>query len=188
MPDPIRPATTRVVCFGELLLRLAAPEGRLLQHTAKLDLCVGGAEANVAVSLACLGHAAAMVSVVPDNVLGSAAVDALRMHGVDVSNIARAPGRMGLYFLTPGAVLRPSEIVYDRAGSSFADTDPDTYDWQALLRDADWLHVSGISPAVGDGPARAVRANSACGWRSTATTAPRCGRRAAMTAPRPCAR
>lgn len=158
MPDPIRQATTRVVCFGELLLRLSAPEGRLLQHAAALDLCVGGAEANVAVSLACLGHDAAMVSRVPDNALGSAAVDALRSHGVDVADVARAPGRMGLYFLTPGAVLRPSDIVYDRAGSSFAVTDPDTYDWEALLRGADWLHVSGISPAVGDGPARALLA------------------------------
>lgn len=153
MPEPRR---ARIVCFGELLLRLSAPQGRLLQHAAALDLCVGGAEANVAVSLASLGHDAAMVGTVPDNALGQAAVDALRMHGVDVAGVARAAGRMGLYFLTPGAVLRPSEIVYDRAGSAFAEADPDAYDWSALLRGADWLHVSGISPAVGAGPARAV--------------------------------
>jgi 2-dehydro-3-deoxygluconokinase len=156
MLDPNRTTRARVVCFGELLLRLSAPEGRLLQHAAALDLCVGGAEANVAVSLASLGHEAAMVSRVPDNALGQAAVDALRMHGVDVASVARADGRMGLYFLTPGAVLRPSEIVYDRAGSAFAHATPGSYDWNALLRGADWLHVSGISPAVGDGPARAV--------------------------------
>lgn len=158
MLDPNRSTRPRVVCFGELLLRLSAPEGRLLQHAAALDLCVGGAEANVAVSLASLGHDAAMVSRVPDNALGQAAVDALRMHGVDVAGVARTDGRMGLYFLTPGAVLRPSEIVYDRAGSAFADAAPDSYDWHALLRGANWLHVSGISPAVGDGPARAVLA------------------------------
>lgn len=156
MPNPPTPSRARIVCFGELLLRLSAPQGRLLQHAAALDLCVGGAEANVAVSLACLGHDAAMVSVVPGNALGQAAVDALRMHGVDVAGVACAPGRMGLYFLTPGAVLRPSEIVYDRAGSAFAECAPERYDWPALLRGADWLHVSGISPAVGAGPARAV--------------------------------
>ena len=156
MSDPIQAAGKRIVCFGELLLRLAAPQGRLLQHAPALDLCVGGAEANVAVSLACLGHDTAIVSVVPDNPLGQAAVDALRMHGVDTSNVARGSGRMGLYFLTPGAVLRPSEIVYDRAGSAFADADPERYDWRALLRGAGWLHVSGILPAVGQGPARAV--------------------------------
>jgi len=158
MPASTHRVRARIVCFGELLLRLSAPEGRLLQHAAALDLCVGGAEANVAVSLSCLGHDAAMVSVAPDNALGQAAIDALRMHGVDTRGVARAAGRMGLYFLTPGAVLRPSEIVYDRAASAFAQAEPDSYDWPALLRGVDWLHVSGISPALGEGPAQAALA------------------------------
>ncbi|WP_020655895.1 sugar kinase [Massilia niastensis] len=146
----------RIVCFGELLLRLSAPEGRMLQQSPALNLCTGGAEANVAVSLACLGHRSAMVSVLPDNALGQVAVDALRTHGVDVSGVQRRDGRMGLYFLTPGAVVRPSDIVYDRAGSAFADADPACYDWEALLDGASWLHVSGISPAVGERPGQAV--------------------------------
>jgi len=148
----------RIVCFGEILLRLAAPPGRMLLQTPALDACTGGAEANVAVSLALLGHRAAMVSVLPDNSLGRAALDSLRAHGVDTSGIRLRPGRMGLYFITPGAAAHSSEIIYDRAGSAYALADPGLYDWPALLDGAGWLHVSGIAPAVGDGPAQAVLA------------------------------
>jgi len=148
----------RIVCFGEILLRLAAPPGRTLLQTPALDAGTSGAEANVAVSLALLGHRAAMVSVLPDNPLGRAALDSLRAHGVDTSGIRLRPGRMGLYFLEPGAGARPADIIYDRAGSAYALADPDLYDWPALLDGAAWLHVSGIAPAIGDGPAHAVLA------------------------------
>ena len=146
----------RIVCFGEILLRLAAPPGRMLLQTPALDACTGGAEANVAVALALLGHRTAMVSVLPDNPLGRAALDSLHAHGVDTSGIRLHPGRMGLYFIAPGAAVRPSDVVYDRAGSAYALADPGAYDWPALLDGAAWLHVSGIAPAVGDGPAQAV--------------------------------
>jgi 2-dehydro-3-deoxygluconokinase len=148
----------RIVCFGEILLRLAAPPGRLLPQTPAFDPGTGGAEANVAVALALLGHRAAMVSVLPDNTLGRAALESLRAHGVDTSGIRLQAGRMGLYFLEPGASARPADIIYDRAGSAYALADPDLYDWPALLDGAAWLHVSGITPAVGDGPAQAVLA------------------------------
>jgi 2-dehydro-3-deoxygluconokinase len=147
---------SRVVCFGEILWRLSSPAGELLLQSPALSACIGGAEANVAVSLARFGHDAAMVSTLPRNALGLAARDGLRGHGVDTAGVALADGRMGLYFLTPGAVLRPAEIIYDRAGSAFASADPGHYDWDALLDGAAWLHVSGVSPAVGDGPARTV--------------------------------
>lgn len=149
MPD-------RIVCFGEILLRLAAPPGRAPSAAPAFDAGMDGAEAHVAVALALLGHRAAMVSVLPDNALGRAALDSLRAHGVDTSGVRLQPGRMGLYFLEPGAGARPADIIYDRAGSAYALADPDLYDWPALLDGAAWLHVSGIAPAVGDGPAQAV--------------------------------
>ena len=147
-----------IVCFGELLLRMSSPAGEMLLQSPRLDVCIGGAEANVAVSLAHFGHDVSMVSALPANALGCAARDGLRAHGVDTGGIRFAAGRMGLYFLTPGAVLRPSEIVYDRAGSVFAQSDPSAYDWPALLEGASWLHVSGVSPAVGEAAATAVLA------------------------------
>ena len=148
---------SRIVCFGEILWRLSSPGGELLLQSPSLSACIGGAEANVAVSLARLGHEVAMVSTLPRNALGLAARDGLRAHGVDTAGVTLTDGRMGLYFLTPGAVLRPSEIIYDRAHSAFALADPAHYDWPALLEGAAWLHVSGVSPAVGDGPARTVQ-------------------------------
>ncbi|MBO9711570.1 sugar kinase [Sphingomonas sp.] len=138
-----------IVFFGELLLRLSSPGRELLLQSPRLDVCVGGAEANVAVGLASLGHSVRMVSAVPDNALGRAAVSTIRGHGADVSGVQTLAGRMGLYFLAPGAGLRASEIVYDRAGSSFATAPADAFDWPALLQGASRLHLSGITPALG---------------------------------------
>jgi 2-dehydro-3-deoxygluconokinase len=139
----------RVVCFGELLLRLGAADRGLLLQTPKLDVHVGGAEANVAVSLARFGHDAAFASVVADNTLGRAAAGELRRHGVDTEAITWASGRMGLYFLTPGAGARAATVLYDRAGSAFALAPPETIPWESVLAGAAWLHLSGITPGVG---------------------------------------
>lgn len=138
----------RVVCFGELLLRLTGPGRELLLQSGRLDVCVGGAEANVAVALACLGDKAAMVSCVPDNPLGQAAIRHLRAYGVDVSTVSVAPGRMGLYFVSPASGVRPASITYDREHSAFAAAAD--YDWDQLLEGADLLHLSGVTPAVSD--------------------------------------
>ena len=147
-----------VVCFGELLLRLTAPGRELLLQNGRLDVHVGGAEANVAVGLARLGHETAMLSRIPGNALGDAATGYLRRYGVDVGGVARGDGRMGLYFLSVGAGLRPSAIVYDREGSSFALASKDDFDWDRLLDGAEWLHLSGITPALGPRSAEAALA------------------------------
>ena len=144
-----------VVCFGEVLLRLSAPPQELLLQYPRLEVAVGGAEANVAVGLARLGEPVRMVSVLADNPLGQAAAGELRRWGVDTSSIDFVTGRMGLYFLEPGAVLRASKVVYDRAGSAFAQAEPGRFDWPALLAGARWLHVSGVTPAIG-GPSAAA--------------------------------
>jgi 2-dehydro-3-deoxygluconokinase len=149
----------RIVCFGEILLRMTAPGQDLLLQRPHLDVWVGGAEGNVAVALACLGHSTAMVSAVPDNDLGEAALRFLRGNRVDVANVARTTGRMGFYFLAPGAGLRASSIIYDRQGSSFARATAADFDWPAILEGADLLHLSGITPALG--PDSAVAAEAA---------------------------
>ena len=146
----------RIVCFGELLLRLSAPGRERLLQTPQLEVHIGGAEANVAVSLARLGHASAMVSTVAANALGEAATGELRRHGVDTAGVRSAEGRMGLYFLSHGALQRPSEVLYDRADSAF--TRATDYDWDRLLVGASWLHLSGVSPALGEATAAATLA------------------------------
>jgi len=148
----------RLVFFGELLIRLTAPGNELLMQSPSLALHVGGAEANVAIGLAHLGHDCAMVSRVPANALGRGAVAAVRGAGVDCGAVSSGAGRMGLYFLSVGAGLRASEIVYDRAGSSFAATGPEDYDFDHLLAGAGLLHLSGITPALGPRSAEAALA------------------------------
>lgn len=146
----------RVLCFGELLLRLSAPGRELLFQSGQVDARVGGAEGNVAVALACLGDESAMVSRVPASPLGEAAIRHLRRYGVDVSAVERGPGRMGLYFVSPASGVRAASITYDREGSSFALAGAGDFDWPALLQGADLLHLSGITPALGEGPAKAA--------------------------------
>jgi len=161
--------SARIVCFGEVLLRLAAPGRELLLQSPRLEVHIGGAEANVGVSLARFGHEVAMLGTVADNALGHAALGELRRHGVDTRAVRLAEGRMGLYFLATGAGHRPSEVLYDRADSAFAQAPAVGYDWPALLRGAGWLHVSGVTPALGAATAAAatdaVRAAVARGVR-----------------------
>ena len=160
-------ARSGFTCFGELLLRLSAPNSELLLQSGSLAVHIGGAEANVAVSLSHFGHATRMVSVVPDNALGKACIGELRRQGVRTDAIQTGEGRMGLYFLTVGAGLRPSEVLYDRADSAFALASAEAVDWAPILADASWLHVSGITPALGRNAAsaalRAARAARARG-------------------------
>jgi len=146
------------------LLRMSAPGRELLLQHPQLAVHAGGAEANVGVSLAHLGHAVAVVSTVPANPLGEYAVGELRRHGVDTTAVRRTEGRMGLYFLTTGAVQRASEVVYDRADSAFANSSAADYDWDTLLTGADWLHLSGVSPALNPAMAQATlaAARAAC--------------------------
>jgi 2-dehydro-3-deoxygluconokinase len=150
IPSEQPPSTPRVVAFGEVLARLSPPGHELLLQSHRFDVSIGGAESNVAVSLACLGHQSAVMTAVPDNAIGRAALGELRRAGVD-TRFARlaSDGRMGLYFLTTGAGLRPSEVLYDRGGSSFTLAREQDFDWERAFSGAEWLHLSGVTPALG---------------------------------------
>lgn len=146
----------RVVCFGELMLRLSAPGYQRLFQTGSLDALFCGSEANVAVSLANYGADVRYVTSLPEGAVGDAAIRSLRTYGVDMSCVVRGTGRMGIYFLERGASQRPSRVIYDRAGSAVALANPNSYRWEAILEGADWFHVSGITPALSDSCAEAV--------------------------------
>ncbi len=156
----------KFLAFGEIMLRLSPPGRELILQTPKFDVWVAGAEANVATALARLGHDVGFVSAVPDNDLGDAAITTLRGHGIDTSGIQRRGERMGLYFVTSGAGMRATEVIYDRAHSSFAEAPADAWDWDTLLAGVDRLHLSGITPALGPVPAQAaIAAAEAAGAR-----------------------
>lgn len=147
----------RIISFGEVLLRLAAPPGELLFQQMQLEPSFCGAEANVAVALAGFGHDARLVTALPDNPLGEAARRTLRGFGVAMEAPAVAGSRLGLFYLQPGAMARAAVVTYDRAHSAFATIAPDAYDWPALLAGADWLFVGGITAALGDRALAALR-------------------------------
>ena len=146
----------KFLAFGEIMLRLSPPGRELLLQTPKLDVWLGGAEANVATALARLGQDVGFATAVPDNDLGRAAVAILRGHGVDTRTVAFSGERIGLYFVTSGAGVRATEVLYDRTGSSFAEAPAEAWDWDVLLDGVDRLHLSGVTPALGPEPAKAA--------------------------------
>ena len=158
---------TRVVTFGEIMLRLSPPDKLRFSQARSFDVIYGGGESNVAVSLAYFGLDAQYVTRLPQNDIGDACENYLRQFGVGTAHIARGGERLGIYFLEHGAVHRGSKVVYDRAGSALADIQPGMIDWEAAFAGADWFHWTGITPAISAGAAtvclEAVKAAQAHG-------------------------
>lgn len=140
----------RVVTFGELLLRLAAPGYTKLFQKDSLDATFCGGEANVAVSLANFGVDSAFVTKLPNSDIGRAAAHALDYFKVDTSKIVYGDGRMGLYYLEKGASQRPSKVIYDRACSAIALAKRNEFNWDDIFEGVDWFHWTGINPALSD--------------------------------------
>ena len=140
----------KAVTFGELMLRLA-PEGYLrFVQAKKYQATFGGAEANVAVSLANYGIDAYFVSKLPTHEIGQSVVNSLREFGVNTSKIVRGGERVGIYYCEKGASQRPSKVIYDRAYSAIAMAKKEDFDWDDILDGAEWFHFTGITPALSD--------------------------------------
>ena len=148
----------RVVTMGEIMLRLSTPNNEKFIQADEFDVCYGGGEANVAVSLANYGHDAAFVTKVPENPIGDCAVAALRKLNVDTKFIAKGGERLGIYFLESGSAMRASNVVYDRAHSSISTAEVSDFDFDEIFKDADWFHFTGITPAVSDAAAELTEA------------------------------
>ena len=148
----------KIVTLGEIMLRLSTPgNGRFVQSDS-FDVNYGGGEANVAVSCANYGDYAVFVTKLPTHEIGQAAVNALRRYGVDTRFIARGGDRVGIYYLETGSAMRPSKVVYDRAHSSIAEARLDDFDFDTIMKGADWFHWTGITPAISDQAAALVEA------------------------------
>lgn len=139
----------KVITFGEVLLRLSAPGyARLFQENSFCSSFCGG-EVNVAVSAANYGMESCFVTTLPEGAVGDAVVHEIRAFGVDMSKCLREDGRLGLYYFEKGASQRPSKIIYDRKGSTFSKIKTGQIKWKELIEDGDWLHFTGINPALG---------------------------------------
>lgn len=140
----------KVVTFGEVMLRLAPENYLRFVQSEKYEATFGGAEANVAVSLANYGVDAAFVTKLPAHEIGQAAVNSLRKFGVDMTKIVRGGDRVGIYYCEKGASQRPSKVIYDRAYSSIATAQKEDFDWDKIFDGVEWFHFTGITPALSD--------------------------------------
>lgn len=145
---------SKVVTFGEIMLRLSTPGFQRFIQARSFDLCYGGGEANVAVSLAGFGMEVEYITRLPKNEIGDACLSSLWQFGVKTPHIVRGGDRLGIYFLESGASQRGSKVVYDRAGSSISTIQPGMVDWKAAFEGADWFHWTGITPAISEGSAK----------------------------------
>lgn len=148
---------SKIVTMGEIMLRLSPFGCRRFIQADSFDVIWGGGEANVAVSCANYGHDAWFVSKLPAHEIGQAAVNALRRYGVHTDHIARGGARVGIYYCETGASMRPSKVIYDRAGSAMAEAMPEDFDFDSIMEGADWFHWSGITPAISDKAAELTR-------------------------------
>jgi len=140
----------KVITFGEVMLRLAAPGFERLMQSPSLSATFGGGEANVAVSLANYGIPVSFATRLPDNDLGIACAKELRGLGVGTEHIVWGGDRLGIYFLEAGAVSRGSKVIYDRSHSALSEISPGMIDWEKVFKDAGWFHWTGITPAISE--------------------------------------
>lgn len=144
----------KVITFGEVMMRLSPPGYEKFAQASSFELVYGGGEANAAISCAYLGMKAAHVTRFPDNAIGKAATQFLRRHWLSTEHVIYGDTMMGKYFLEKGAVHRPSEVIYEREGSAFSQIQPSMVNWEEVLKDADWFHWTGITPAISEGAAQ----------------------------------
>lgn len=143
----------KVVTFGEIMLRLGAPDYLRITQCDHLDVSFAGAEANVAVSLSNYGIPAEYITCLPDNPIADKCIKELLSYKVSTEQIVRGGRRMGILYLENGSNARPSRVFYDRENSSFATMNPMSLNWQKILKDAQWLHWTGITPALSENAA-----------------------------------
>jgi 2-dehydro-3-deoxygluconokinase len=141
----------KVVTLGEIMLRLSTHVGDRLFQANQLSLNYGGAEANVAVSLARFGHNVFFVSKLPDNPLGLAVERHLLSHRVNTKFLLKGGERLGTYYLETGVGARSAQVTYDRKYSSFSTLTLDEVDFEEIFKDASLFHVTGITPALSSG-------------------------------------
>ena len=144
----------KFITMGEIMLRLTPPNYDKIRVANNFEVHYGGSEANIALALANLGVDATFFTVVPDNSLGKSAIRSLRSNDVHctpviLSTPEETPShRLGIYYLETGYGIRPSKVIYDRKHSAITEYDFSGLDLKELLSGFDWLHLSGITPAL----------------------------------------
>lgn len=148
---------SRVLCFGELLMRLSPELGGKWIDQRSIPVFIGGAELNAATALALWNVPVSYCTALPGNYLSAEIVASVQDRGIDTSRIIYSGHRIGSYYLPQGADLKAAGVIYDRAYSSFSELKPGTLDWNELLKDVSWFHFSAINPALNADAAEVCR-------------------------------
>lgn len=140
----------KMVGFGDFLLSLSPSGYRRLIQADCFDAFYTGAEANVCASLACFGMQTEFVTRLPENDVADTAIASLRKYNIGTAHIARGGDRLGVIYTEKGAAQRPSRVIYDRKHTAISEADGKTFNWEEILKDADWFHFTGITAALSD--------------------------------------
>src|SRR5947209_8078822 len=147
----------KVLCFGELLLRMSPQlEGAWIKN-ASMPVYLGGSESNTANALSLWGVPVTYCSALPDHALSKDIMAELQEKNIDTSRIIRQGNRIGCYYLPQGRDLKHEAVIYDRAHSSFSELQPGQIDWESFFEDVIWFHFSAISPALTENMALVCR-------------------------------
>lgn len=141
---------SRIVTFGEVLMRLSPSENKMLRQSHDMEFFFGGTEMNVASALAILGNDVKHISAVSDDFVGDSAISAMKSYGIDTQFVVRNEFPLGLYFLEVGSAVRASRISYNRLNGSFANIKPEQIDWEKVLDGCEFFHWTGISPGISE--------------------------------------
>ena len=141
----------QIITFGEVLMRISPPGNKKFIQSNAIEFYFGGTEVNVGISIANFGGKVKHISSISNDFIGDTAISYLNKFDVDTSSIVRSGRPLGVYFLEVGAVMRPSSISYNRSHSSFSEIEPSMVNWEKALENGNWLHWTGITPALNKG-------------------------------------
>ena len=138
----------KVLCFGELLLRLSPELNGEWIYKSTMPVFIGGAELNVATALSKWDIPSAYFTALPDNYLAKEIAEFISSKNIDADKIIYTGDRIGTYYLPQGADMKNAGVIYDRAYSSFSELQASEVDWDKVFEDVSWFHFSAISPAL----------------------------------------
>jgi 2-dehydro-3-deoxygluconokinase len=147
--------STALVTLGETMGVLAANEIGPLRAGQQMTVGVAGAESNVAIGVSRLGHRAAWIGRVGADAVGRVVLRELRAEGVDVSRAVVDGDAPNGLMLKLRRTTATAEVRYARRDSAGSRLRPDDIPAD-VVGSARVLHVTGVTPALGDSARAAV--------------------------------
>lgn len=137
-----------VVTFGETMALLMPGQEKGIEHASLFESSFGGAESNVAIGLARLGVRSGWFGHLGNDPLGRMILKRIRGEGVDVSQARLVDGEATGLMLRDQAWGRTSVYYYRRLSAASKMT-PEHLN-EDYLKQANILHITGITPALSD--------------------------------------